>query len=89
MASKYPYLPPEDEEELRTLEEICTKQNGSFYKIVAGNLYCGLAWTRRVDCKYCSKEKDHNGLYTCEYEEYKNIRDMLVYGEWNGEDYEE
>ncbi len=64
--------------EPRTLEKICTEEGGNFYRIWNGNLYCSLANGKRINCKYLSKERDHNGLYCCTYEVYKEIRDAMM-----------
>ncbi len=64
--------------EPRSLEDICIKEGGHFYRIWNGNLYCGLANGKPIRCKYLSKERDHNGLYCCEYEYYKEIRDAMM-----------
>ena len=71
------------EEGLRTLEDICIHGEGRFFRIVAGNVYCSLAWSKPVQCLYCAPEPDHNGLYACVYLEYVAYRDMLYYGEYD------
>ena len=49
----------------RRLEDIC---NGQEYVIqVQNNYYCNLRIADdKIDCKYRSPIKDHNGLYLCE-----------------------
>ncbi len=67
-------------EKISRLTEICIKEGGNFYVILNGNVYCGIARTRGpVECPYCCKEKDINGLYKCTYEGYTKIRDMILY----------
>ena len=63
---------------IRNLEKICTKEGGNFYTIIRGNVYCSLAWTRKINCKYLSDEPDCNGLYTCTYKPYLKIRDEII-----------
>jgi len=60
---------------IRTLEDICLEEGG-FYTVLRGNIYCSLAWGRKIDCKYLSEEKDHNGLYTCK-RPWLKIKEML------------
>ena len=52
-----------EEEKPRTLDEICEEVNFSIS--VLGNIYCGLALSRKILCKYQSDKKDHNGCYPC------------------------
>jgi len=34
---------------IRTLEDICLEEGG-FYTVLRGNIYCSLAWSRKIDC---------------------------------------
>ena len=53
------------------LEDIC---DGEEWIVELKDInYCGLSYTRPVDCKYCVKHKDHNGLYQCRYDMKKII----------------
>ena len=64
--------------------EICTEEKGRFYRILNGNVYCSLAYSRRVDCPYLSDHRDVNGLYLCNYPKYIEERDLLFYTPpWN------
>ncbi len=53
----------EHEEKERELEQICYTED--FSSTLRGITYCSLAITRKIDCRWLSEEKDHNGLYSC------------------------
>ena len=65
---------------MKRLEKICTEEGGNFYMILNGNVYCSLAWSRRIDCKHLADKPDHNGFYPCTYKPYLEIRDELMEG---------
>jgi hypothetical protein len=50
----------------KTLDERCLELGG-FVVELAGNLYCSLAYSRKIQCDYLSKERDQNYLYTCNH----------------------
>jgi hypothetical protein len=54
----------EHEEKERGLEQICFVED--FSNTLQGITYCSLSIVRKVECRWLSKEKDHNGLYSCE-----------------------
>jgi len=70
-----------DGEERYRLMRVCTEEGGEFYEILNGNVYCRLAYSRRVDCPHCSEERDKNGLYVCKHKKYNEIRDKMFYEE--------
>ena len=60
-------------EEIRTLEEICEKDETGFPIEIMGNVYCSLAMNNQVECSYCSDYRDHNDLFTCTNPAYQAI----------------
>lgn len=47
-----------------SLEERCLTHD--FSVNLRGEVYCGLAYNRRVECGYLAQERDHNGLFPCQ-----------------------
>lgn len=68
------------EQEARTIEQICLEEGG-FNSELLGNVYCTLAYNKKIGCVYQSQYKDHNNLYPCINPEYQSLRLLNEYKE--------
>lgn len=64
------------DQEARSIEQICNEEsaNKGFSIELLGNVYCSLSINKRIDCVYCSYDKDKNKLYTCNNPIYQSLR---------------